>query len=72
MQPARPLALLSSGLLSTKCCEPVIWAWLSPLFFYFRQYTFYLRVRVRGREGVCICVSAGEGHVGVVLVSQYY
>lgn len=51
--------------------EPVIWAWLSPLFFYRRQYTFYLRVRVRGREGVCICVSAGEGHVCVVLVSQY-
>lgn len=52
-------------------CEPMVWAMAQPAeyFLYFRQRTFYLRVYVRGREGMCTCVSASERHVCVLLNS---
>lgn len=53
-------------------CEPVVWPWLSPwsVFYTLHSVLSTSEPVVRGREGVCICVSAGERHVCVVLLNS--
>lgn len=53
-------------------CEPVVWPWLSPgsMFYTLHRVLSTSEPIVRGREGACLCVSAGETHVCVVLLNS--